>query len=140
MSIFAQIGLVALMGLVMKNGILLVDYANHLQKQGASTREAIRNAGPVRLRPVLMTTVATIAGMFPVALATSDGSEWRNPMGILVIGGLTSSTVLTLVVVPVAYTYVDDIRAALARAKTLGGGLVPAAQRLLGEIRSRRKA
>jgi HAE1 family hydrophobic/amphiphilic exporter-1 len=140
MSIFAQIGLVALMGLVMKNGILLVDYANQLQKQGASTRDAIRNAGPVRLRPVLMTTVATIAGMFPVALATSDGSEWRNPMGILVIGGLTSSTVLTLVVVPVAYTYVDDIRNALARAKTLGGRLAPAAQRLLGEIRSRRKA
>ena len=73
-------------------------------------------------------------GMVPVALATSDGSEWRNPMGILVIGGLTSSTLLTLVVVPVAYTYVDDIRGILPRAFALRARLGLAAQRLRGRI------
>lgn len=110
MNIFAQIGLVALMGLVMKNGILLVDHANQLREDGSSSREAISAAGPVRLRPVLMTAFSTIAGMVPVAIATTDGAEWRNPMGVLVIGGLASSTLLTLLVVPVAYTVADDLR------------------------------
>jgi HAE1 family hydrophobic/amphiphilic exporter-1 len=109
LSIFAQIGLVALMGLAMKNGILLVDYANQRREAGLGAREAILEAGPVRLRPVLMTTVATIAGMIPVALARSDGAEFRQPMGVLVIGGLVSSTLLTMVVVPVAYVLVDDL-------------------------------
>jgi len=116
MSIFAQIGLIALMGLVMKNGILLVDYANQLRAEGLSAREAITRAGPVRLRPVLMTQFATIAGMIPVALARSDGAEFRNPMGILVIGGLLSSTLLTLVVVPTVYTLAEDATAWLVRA------------------------
>jgi len=118
MSIFAQIGLIALMGLVMKNGILLVDYANQLRADGLSAREAIARAGPVRLRPVLMTQFATIAGMLPVALARSDGAEFRNPMGILVIGGLLSSTLLTLVVVPTVYTLAEDGTAWAARALT----------------------
>jgi HAE1 family hydrophobic/amphiphilic exporter-1 len=109
LSIFAQIGLVALMGLAMKNGILLVDYANQLREGGRSARDAILEAGPVRLRPVLMTTVATIAGMVPVALAQSDGAEFRQPMGVLVIGGLVSSTLLTMAVVPVAYVLVDRL-------------------------------
>jgi len=117
MSIFAQIGLVALMGLVMKNGILLVDYANQRRAAGASPREAILEAGPVRLRPVLMTAFSTIAGMVPVALSTSDGAEWRNPMGVLVIGGLASSTLLTLLVVPVIYSLADDLRALPARVR-----------------------
>jgi hydrophobic/amphiphilic exporter-1 (mainly G- bacteria), HAE1 family len=108
LSIFAQIGLVALMGLAMKNGILLVDYANQLCSAGLPARDAILEAGPVRLRPVLMTTVATIAGMIPVAIAQSDGAEFRQPMGVLVIGGLVSSTLLTMVVVPVAYVLVED--------------------------------
>ena len=111
MSIFAQIGLIALMGLVMKNGILLVDYANQLRAEGLSARAAIARAGPVRLRPVLMTQFATIAGMIPVAFARSDGAEFRNPMGILVIGGLLSSTLLTLIVVPAMYTYAEDASA-----------------------------
>jgi HAE1 family hydrophobic/amphiphilic exporter-1 len=109
LSIFAQIGLVALMGLAMKNGILLVDYANQRREAGLGARDAILEAGPVRLRPVLMTTVATIAGMIPVAFARSDGAEFRQPMGVLVIGGLVSSTLLTMVVVPVAYVLVDDL-------------------------------
>jgi HAE1 family hydrophobic/amphiphilic exporter-1 len=118
LSIFAQIGLVALMGLAMKNGILLVDYANQRRAAGIGAREAILEAGPVRLRPVLMTTVATIAGMIPVALAQSDGAEFRQPMGVLVIGGLVSSTLLTMVVVPVAYVLVEDAGRLLARASS----------------------
>jgi HAE1 family hydrophobic/amphiphilic exporter-1 len=115
LSIFAQIGLVALMGLAMKNGILLVDYANQRREAGVGARAAILEAGPVRLRPVLMTTVATIAGMIPVALARSDGAEFRQPMGVLVIGGLISSTLLTMVVVPVAYVLVEDAGQAVAQ-------------------------
>jgi HAE1 family hydrophobic/amphiphilic exporter-1 len=124
LSIFAQIGLVALMGLAMKNGILLVDYANQRREAGLGARDAILEAGPVRLRPVLMTTVATIAGMIPVALARSDGAEFRQPMGVLVIGGLVSSTLLTMVVVPVAYVLVEDLgriaRGAWARVRAAG--------------------
>jgi HAE1 family hydrophobic/amphiphilic exporter-1 len=103
------------MGLAMKNGILLVDYANQRREAGVGARDAILEAGPVRLRPVLMTTVATIAGMIPVALARSDGAEFRQPMGVLVIGGLISSTLLTMVVVPVAYVLVEDAGQAVAR-------------------------
>jgi HAE1 family hydrophobic/amphiphilic exporter-1 len=117
LSIFAQIGLVALMGLAMKNGILLVDYANQRREDGLSARDAILEAGPVRLRPVLMTTVATIAGMVPVALAQSDGAEFRQPMGVLVIGGLVSSTLLTMMVVPVAYVLVDGLGTLVPRAR-----------------------
>lgn len=115
MSIFAQIGLVALMGLVMKNGILLVDYANQRRAEGIPAAQAMREAGPVRLRPVLMTAFSTIFGMIPVAISTSQGAEWRNPMGVIVIGGLLSSTFLTLLVVPVFYSLVDDVRVASRR-------------------------
>jgi HAE1 family hydrophobic/amphiphilic exporter-1 len=103
------------MGLVMKNGILLVDYANQLREEGADARSAMLKAGPVRLRPVLMTAFSTIFGMIPVALASSDAAEFRNPMGVLVIGGLSSSTLLTLLVVPVAYTLLADMHDARAR-------------------------
>jgi HAE1 family hydrophobic/amphiphilic exporter-1 len=113
-SMFAQIGMIALMGLVMKNGILLVDYANQLRDQGLSAHEAIRQAAPVRMRPVLMTQVATIMGMIPVTISSSDGAEFRAPMGVLVIGGLLSSTVLTLVVVPAAYSLMDQGLAAIS--------------------------
>ncbi len=115
LSIFAQIGILALMGLVMKNGILLVDYANQRVDEGVDPHAAMRQAGPARLRPVMMTAVSTVAGMVPVALATSDAAEWRNPMGILIIGGLSSSMLLTLVVVPVAYTLMADARRLAAR-------------------------
>jgi len=108
LTMFAQIGLLALMGLVMKNGILLVDYANQLRDQLGSARDAMIEAGPVRLRPVLMTAFSTIFGMIPVAFSVSQGAEFRNAMGYLVIGGLASSTFLTLLVIPVAYTLMDD--------------------------------
>ncbi len=109
MSLFAQIGLIALMGIVMKNGILLVDRANQLRDEGATVRDAIHKACPERLRPVLMTAFAAIFGMIPVALSASDGAEWRNSLGFLIIGGLSSSTILTLLVVPAAYMVPGDI-------------------------------
>lgn len=115
MSLFAQIGLLALMGIVMKNGILLVDRANQLRAEGAGRAEAMAQAAPERLRPVLMTALAAVFGMVPVAFATSDGAEWRNGMGFIIIGGLTTSTLLTLLVVPAAYMLPDSISALRAR-------------------------
>lgn len=109
MSLFGQIGLLALMGIVMKNGILLVDRANQLVEDGLSQADAMAQAAPERLRPVLMTAFAAIFGMIPVALAASDGSEWRNAMGFIVIGGLITSTMLTLIVVPAAWMLPEDV-------------------------------
>jgi hydrophobic/amphiphilic exporter-1 (mainly G- bacteria), HAE1 family len=99
----AMIGVVMLMGLVTKNAILLVDLTNQYVREGMSLREAILKAGPVRLRPILMTTIAMILGMLPSAMGRGEGSEFRSPISIATIGGLITSTLLTLVVVPVAY-------------------------------------
>jgi len=103
----AMIGVVMLMGLVTKNAILLVDYTNHLRRDGLPLKDALLSAGPVRLRPIVMTTVAMILGMLPSALGTGDGSEFRSPIAIATIGGLLTSTLLTLVVVPVAYLLLE---------------------------------
>jgi HAE1 family hydrophobic/amphiphilic exporter-1 len=108
LNIFSLIGLILLMGLVKKNAILLVDYTNVLRGRGMSRREAILQAGPVRMRPILMTTFAMVFGMLPIALAVGEGAETRAPMGIAVIGGLLTSLVLTLVVIPSAYDILDD--------------------------------
>ena len=108
-SIITLIGIILLMGLVTKNAILLVDYTNTLRRHGKNRREALLAAGPVRLRPILMTTGAMICGMMPVALGLSEGSEMRSPMAIAVIGGLITSTMLTLVVIPVAYDIIDAV-------------------------------
>ena len=110
LSIFTFIGLILLMGLVKKNAILLVDYTNVLRARGLSRREAILQAGPVRLRPILMTTFAMVFGMLPVAFGVGEGAETRSPMGIAVIGGLLTSLFLTLVVVPAAYDLFDDMQ------------------------------
>ncbi len=107
-SIFSMIGLILLMGLVKKNAILLVDYTNTLRERGLARREAILEAGPVRLRPILMTTFAMVLGMVPVAFGVGEGAETRSPMGIAVIGGLITSLFLTLVVVPAAYDLFDE--------------------------------
>ena len=115
MSMMAMIGFIMLMGLVTKNGILLVEFTNQLRAAGKSTREALLEAGPIRLRPILMTTVAMIAGMIPVALARGDGAETRVPMGVAIIGGLVTSTVLTLGIVPVVYSLLDDAQERLGR-------------------------
>ncbi len=115
MSMMSMIGFIMLMGLVTKNGILLVEFTNQLRMAGKSTREALLEAGPIRLRPILMTSVAMIAGMIPVALARGDGAETRVPMAVTIIGGLVTSTVLTLGIVPVVYSLVDDLRNRLWR-------------------------
>ena len=116
LDVMGQISFLMLMGIVMKNSILLVDYTNKLRARGQGLREAVLEAGPTRMRPVLMTAVSTVVGMLPLALGAGEGSEWRRPMAIISIGGLTTSTLLTLLVVPVVYTLVDDAQAGLARA------------------------
>ncbi|MBN8468930.1 efflux RND transporter permease subunit [Corallococcus exiguus] len=115
LSIFALIGVIMLMGLVVKNGILLVDFTQQLREAGRSARDALIEAAPMRLRPILMTTIAMVAGMVPVALAKGDGAEMRVPMALVIIGGLISSTVLTLVVVPVVYSLLDGVSARFKR-------------------------
>ncbi len=105
----AFIGLLLLIGIVVKNGILLVDYTNQLRSRGLERDEAVLTASPTRLRPILMTSSAAILGMVPLALALGKGSETQAPLATAVIGGLTTSTVLTLFVVPVVYTLFDDL-------------------------------
>jgi HAE1 family hydrophobic/amphiphilic exporter-1 len=108
LSIISMIGIIMLMGLVTKNAILLVDYTHTLRERGMSRNDAILEAGPTRLRPILMTTMAMIFGMLPTALKLGRGSEMRAPMAIAVIGGLIVSTLLTLLMIPVTYTLMDD--------------------------------
>jgi hydrophobe/amphiphile efflux-1 (HAE1) family protein len=115
LNIFSVIGFIMLMGLVTKNAILLVDFTNHMQKEGMGQTEAIMSAGQVRLRPILMTTLAMVFGMLPMAIGMGDGGETQAPMGRAVIGGVLTSTLLTLVVVPVAYTYLDNLGKRCAR-------------------------
>ena len=107
LSIFAIVGLIMLLGLVAKNGILIVDFTNHLKAEGMSRFDALVEAGKERLRPILMTTIAMITGMLPIALATSSGAEVKNGMAWVIIGGLTSSLVLTLFLVPTMYMLID---------------------------------
>ncbi len=108
LNIFSFIGLILLMGLVKKNAILLVDYTNTLRSQGMERREAIIHAGPVRLKPILMTTIAMIFGMLPIAIGIGEGAETRAPMAVTTIGGLISSLFLTLIVIPVVYDLFDS--------------------------------
>jgi multidrug efflux pump subunit AcrB len=107
LGLFSMIGIILLMGLVTKNAILLIDCTNQLREQGMGMKEALLVAGPTRLRPILMTSAAMILGMLPAAISNASGSEMRAPMAISVIAGVLTSTVLTLVVVPVAYTWID---------------------------------
>jgi HAE1 family hydrophobic/amphiphilic exporter-1 len=109
LSMFSVIGVVMLMGLVTKNAILLVDFAIRAREDGLNRHDALLMAAKVRLRPILMTTLAMIFGMVPLAFALSEGSEMRAPMGQAVIGGVITSSLLTLVVVPVVYCYMDDL-------------------------------
>lgn len=105
----AFIGIIMLAGIVVNNAIVLVDFINQLRHKGMSREEAIIKAGPLRLRPILMTTLTTVLGLFPLALGLGEGGELRAPMATAVIGGLTFSTLLTLVVIPVIYTILEDI-------------------------------
>ncbi len=110
LDIFSMIGCIMLMGIATKNSILLVDYANQQLEKGKSRRDALLEAGRTRLRPILMTSLALIAGMLPVAIGLNEASKQRTSLGIAVIGGIISSTLLTLVVVPAAFSYIDRFR------------------------------
>src|SRR5204862_482621 len=114
-NLFSLVGLVLLIGLVTKNSILLVEYANQQVATGLGSHEAMTQAGMVRLRPILMTAFATIAGIMPIAIGFGAGAESRRPMGVAVVGGLLTSTFLTLFVVPVVYTFFSDLVAKLRR-------------------------
>jgi len=109
-SMICMIGIIMLMGLVAKNGILLIDSAKEKMKEGIPVKEALREAGLVRLRPIVMTTLAMIFGMIPAAVATGAGSESRAPMAQAIIGGLITSSILTLFVVPIVYTILEDLK------------------------------
>jgi hydrophobic/amphiphilic exporter-1 (mainly G- bacteria), HAE1 family len=110
MSIFTMLGIIMLIGLVMKNGILIVDFANQKKSEGLSSYNALLEAGQARLRPILMTTIAMVIGMLPIALASGAGSEWKNGLAIVMIGGLLSSLILTVFVVPMVYYVVDLVK------------------------------
>lgn len=126
-NIYSMIGLIMLIGLVTKNSILLVDYTNTLRGRGLSREEAVIQAGGVRLRPILMTSVTVIIGVLPIALALGAGAEVRRPLGVAVVGGMTVSTVLTLFVIPVFYLAMDDaLEWARRRVRGLAGAREPA--------------
>jgi len=136
LNLFSMIGFVMLMGLVTKNAILLVDFANRARRAGASLHDSLLQAGQVRLRPILMTTAAMIGGMTPLALGIGEGGETQAPMGRAIIGGVITSTLLTLVVVPVLYTYLDHLsewrkarKTRKAAAQTTHGAPMPPAGR-----------
>jgi HAE1 family hydrophobic/amphiphilic exporter-1 len=129
----AMIGVVMLMGLVTKNAILLVDLTNQYVRDGMSVKDAILTAGPIRLRPIMMTTVAMILGMLPSAMSQGEGSEFRSPISIATIGGLITSTLLTLIVVPVAYLLLARIVARVKSWRT-DAPRVPQAVRVAGVI------
>jgi HAE1 family hydrophobic/amphiphilic exporter-1 len=112
LNIMSMIGIIMLMGLVTKNAILLIDFTNQARASGMSRNDALIKAGTTRLRPIVMTTLAMIFGMLPLAFAIGAGAELRAPMARAVIGGLITSTLLTLVVVPVVYTFLDGLRPA----------------------------
>ncbi|HEU0014422.1 MAG TPA: efflux RND transporter permease subunit [Longimicrobium sp.] len=129
LNIMSMIGIILLMGIVAKNAILLIDFAKWSKERGMSRREALITAGAIRLRPILMTTFALIAGMIPVALGRGEGAQFRAPMGIAVIGGVITSTLLTLLVVPTVWELLDELRdwtgAKLRRGRGGGHGHAP---------------
>jgi HAE1 family hydrophobic/amphiphilic exporter-1 len=122
----SMIGLMLLAGIVAKNAILLVDFAKWERERGTPLRDALVLAGKVRLRPILMTTLALIAGMFPVALGLDEGGDFNAPMGRAVIGGTITSTILTLVVIPTVYEILDGWKQAILRLGRRVFGHVPA--------------
>jgi HAE1 family hydrophobic/amphiphilic exporter-1 len=109
LNMFSVIGFIMLMGLVTKNAILLIDFANQQRARGVERAQALLDAAAIRLRPILMTTLAMVCGMLPLAFSSSEGSEQRAGMGHAVIGGVIASTLLTLLVVPVLYTLFDEL-------------------------------
>jgi hydrophobic/amphiphilic exporter-1 (mainly G- bacteria), HAE1 family len=127
-NLFSMIGIIMLMGLVAKNAILLVDFTNTLRERGLARNAAIMEAGPTRLRPIVMTTCTVVFSMIPLALKMEEGAESRAPMAVVLIGGVITSTLLTLLLVPVMYSYLDD----LSRLPGFARAQVPAWLRLRG--------
>jgi HAE1 family hydrophobic/amphiphilic exporter-1 len=117
MGIFTMLGMLMLLGLVAKNAILIVDFANHLKTEGRSTYSALLESVKERMRPILMTTIAMVIGMIPIATATGSGAEWKNGLAWVLIGGLTSSMFLTIVVVPIMYYIVDSLQIRFSKKK-----------------------
>jgi len=106
LNIYSQVGLVTLVGLVAKNGILIVEFANQLQRTGRSKIDAVKEAAEVRLRPILMTSFATVAGHFPLVLVTGAGAEARNSIGLVLVGGMAIGTIFTLLFLPSIYVLI----------------------------------
>lgn len=115
MGIFTMLGLLMLLGLVAKNAILIVDFTNHLKEKGMSTYDALLEAVRERMRPILMTTIAMVIGMIPIAIAKGSGAEWKNGLAWVLIGGLTSSMFITILFVPFAYHIIDQVREAFKK-------------------------
>jgi HAE1 family hydrophobic/amphiphilic exporter-1 len=109
-SLGVFIGMIMLSGIVVNNSIILVDYINRLRKKGMALHEALLEGGRVRLRPIIMTTLTTTLGLIPLAIGLGKGSEMRTPLAITVIGGLMTSTFMTLIIIPVVYTFIEDIK------------------------------
>jgi HAE1 family hydrophobic/amphiphilic exporter-1 len=110
LNLLSMIGVITLMGLVTKNGILLVDFANQRRKESnLDLRQALAEAGEIRLRPIVMTSLAAALGILPLALGLGAGSELRAPMARAIIGGLVTSTILTLFIIPIVYTFLEDV-------------------------------
>ena len=126
LNIYSQVGLITLVGLVSKNGILIVEFANHLQEQGADKLHAIIEAAGTRLRPILMTTAATVVGHFPLVLASGPGAGARNSIGIMLVTGMVIGTVFTLFVVPSIYVLLARTRTVIVPAEQAGRQAVPA--------------
>jgi HAE1 family hydrophobic/amphiphilic exporter-1 len=127
LNLFSALGILLLLGIVKKNGILQIDYMNHLREQGVALRQAILEANRVRLRPILMTTLSIIAGLIPTALGTGTGASQRSAIAITIIGGQALCLLLTLLVVPVGYSLVEDVKLWLARRRTAAGAVEAAA-------------
>jgi len=119
MGVFTMLGMLMLLGLVAKNAILIVDFANQLKLTGLNTRDALLESVRTRMRPILMTTIAMVFGMIPIAMATGSGAEWKNGLAWVLIGGLTSSMFLTILVVPMMYSTVDNVKDWLSKRKLL---------------------
>jgi multidrug efflux pump len=126
LNIYAQVGLVTLVGLIAKNGILVVEFANKLQEQGRSKIDAVREAAMTRLRPVLMTSVATVAGHFPLTLVTGAGAAARNSIGLVLVGGMTVGTLFTLFVLPSIYVLLAKDHRAAQRTPVVKTSAMPA--------------
>jgi multidrug efflux pump len=126
-NIFSRFGLIMLIGMVAKNGILVVEFANQLQVDGLNAFDAAYKSATIRFRPIIMTSIATVLGAVPIAFASGPGAETRQPMGIVVVGGLSIATVLTLFVVPIVYILMD--RACMKfSGKSSAHGLIQAAE------------